>query len=106
MAGGAVLISWIGQIVRRRRILRAVQTPSEIRKSVVAFQAQRERYGSLQQTRVSRTMRAVAGLAAIHAHGGMLVDEWTALINVALQARLFVASGLIDHTRPGCHIPG
>src|SRR5436190_23768315 len=72
----------------------------------MALQAQREGYGPLEQTRIGRTMRAVAGLTAVYAHGGMLVNERAALIDVALQARLFVPSGLIHHTRPGRHIPG
>ena len=72
----------------------------------MALQAQRERYGPFQQTSIGRTVRAVTRLAAVYAHGGMLIDEWTALIDMAFQARLFVSSGLIHHARPGRHIPG
>src|SRR5690349_18943890 len=100
MTGGAVLIARIGQIVSGRGARNAVGAPAEIAESVMAFQAQREDYRPLQQSRVGGAVRAVAGFAAIHTHRGMLEHERPALVDVALEARLFIALSLIDHAWP------
>jgi len=47
----------------------------------MTLQAQRERYGPLEQTSVGRAMRAVARLAAVHAHCGMFINKRTALVD-------------------------
>ena len=51
-------------------------------------------------------MRIMAGLAALHTNRFVLVDERAALFRVALQARLFVREGLIEHAGTGSHTPG
>ena len=51
-------------------------------------------------------MGNVARLTALDAYRRMLVEEWTALVDVALKTGLFIADGLIDHPRPARHVPG
>ena len=48
----------------------------------------------------------MASLAAVNADAGMFKNEGAALLNVALQAGLFVALGLRDQARTLAHAPG
>ena len=48
----------------------------------------------------------MASLAAVNADAGMFKNEGAALLDVALQAGLFVALGLSDQTWPLAHAPG
>ena len=48
----------------------------------------------------------MAGLAAVDTYPGMLEDKGAALLQVALQAGLFVALGLGDQSWPLAHAPG
>jgi hypothetical protein len=48
----------------------------------------------------------MARFASIDADCGVFEDERTALVHVALDARLFVAESLIHHARAHAHPPG
>src|SRR5579859_7035546 len=50
-------------------------------------------------------MREVAGLAAFDAHRRVLVNERTALIGVAFEARLFISERLLYHAWAIRHAP-
>ena len=50
-------------------------------------------------------MRHVAGGAAFHAYAGVFVNEWPALINVTLQAWLFVVVRGCQHAGSGAGSP-
>jgi len=105
VANCAVLVARIGHIVRRRLCCHAVRVSPKLASSVVTLQAHREGYRSLQKPRVCRTVRNVAGLAPFYTDCRMLVEKWSALIDVALKARFLVADGLIHHARPSGHVP-
>ena len=51
-------------------------------------------------------MRNVARLTALNAHRRVLIEEWTALVDVALETGLFISDSLIDHPWSARHIPG
>src|SRR5580700_5279261 len=74
--------------------------------AVMAFEAQGEYDGTLQQLAVGRSVRVVTGFAAIHADGGVFVNEGSALVLVALDAGFFTAVGLVDHARADAGSPG
>src|SRR3954449_1518962 len=105
MAGGAVLISGVGHIVRRRLRRDAGRVPAEIARAVVAFQAHREYDGSSQQARVWRAVWEVARFATIHANRCMLEHERAAFLGVALEAGLLVRERLVHHARAGGRSP-
>ena len=91
--------------MRRRWIGHAIGAPSKIAEAVMTFQTQGEDYGPFQQTRVRGSVRAVAGLTPVDAHSGVFEYERTALVDMALQAGLYVAFHLFHHAGAGGHIP-
>ena len=48
----------------------------------------------------------MADFASIDAHGGVLVQVRSTLVDVAFHARLLVHQSLANHTRPDSHAPG
>src|SRR5258707_10360528 len=106
VACGAVLLARVGYIVRSRQHRNAIVAGSERSGASVAFQADREDYRTLQQSRIGRSMRRVTRLAAIHANRGVLESKRTALIHVAFQTGLFVTQSLRNHSWPLPHSPG
>jgi len=98
MAQCASLILRIEQIVRSRDLEHANIFPPKRARAVVAFEANRENDGPLQQFRIGGTVRYVARVAAFHAHTGMFENKRSALIRVALQTRLFVIMRCIQQT--------
>src|SRR3569623_664091 len=71
----------------------------------MAFEADREYHGPLQQFGVSRSMRHVAAHAAFHAHARVLEREWSALIDMAFEAGLFVIVRGRNQCRAGAGAP-
>src|SRR5580698_4116645 len=78
MTGGALLEFRVEQVVVRRLYIHALVARARAA-AVMTFQAEREDHRTRQQFRVSRAVRIVARLAALHAHTRMLVDERSAL---------------------------
>ena len=74
-------------------------------RAVVAFEAKREGGRTLEEAWIGATVWDVAGLAAVDPGGGVLKDERSAFIGMALQTGLFV-DRLIDHPRPSGCSPG
>ncbi len=109
MAGGAIAIARIGQIVVGRGTLHSgAEFRSEVAEAsfaVMAFQAHGEHGGTAQQPRIHRPVRLMAGFAAFDAHRAVLIDERSALVGVAVETGFFVALFLIDHAWPGRHLP-
>ena len=105
MTGRAVLIAWIGHVMGRRLDRDAFSLRAEVPPAVVTFQAQGKHDRAQEQSRISRPMRSVAGLAAIDADAKMFEDEGPALIGMAIKARLFVWPRLLYVSRARGHPP-
>ena len=88
---------------RSARISRA--GAAKCARAVVAFQAQGEDHWPLQQARVRGPVWYVAGFAAFHAHGRMLINKWPTFLGVALQAGLFVRQRLPHQVRARSQAP-
>lgn len=99
MTCGAVLVSGVRHIVRRTLCQDSATLAAERARSVVTFEAEREYHRPLQQPGIHRPVRAMAALTTIHANRCVLKNKRTALVCVALQARLFVALRLFHHSR-------
>lgn len=99
MACGAVLVSRIRHIVRRTVRENSVTLAAERARAIVALEAQREHHRPLQQPGVHGPVRVMAALATVYANRRVLKKERTALVCVALQARLFVSLCLLHHSR-------
>jgi len=99
MAGGAVSIAGIGHVMRGRLRRDSVGLAAERTGTVVAFQADGKDDRALEQSSVCRTVRGVAGFAAIDADGRMFEQERPALVGVAFHAGLFVLESGFDHPR-------
>lgn len=106
MAGSAVLVPWIGHVVRRRLRDDPVALTPEIARAVVAFEAQGKGNRSFQKTSIHRAMRAMTGLATVNPHAGVFEDKRAALVDVAFQAGFFVTKMLRDEAWPLSHSPG
>jgi hypothetical protein len=72
----------------------------------MAFKTQRENHRPAEKTAVRGTVGLMAYFAAADTHGGMLEDEWSSLIGMALQAGLFVRENVLYQSRPHTHAPG
>ena len=105
VARGALLEPRIQQVVRIDHRLLAAASPPECARAVMAFEAHGKHCRAAQQLGIHRAMRAMAGFAAVHAHGGMLKDERPAFIGMAFQARFLIAKRLVDHLRTQPHAP-
>ncbi len=105
VANRAVLVLRVGHIVKRGR-QRNARSRSSRASSVVAFQAQSEDHGALEQSRVGRTVWLMARLAALHAHRGVLEHERTTQVFVAAETGLFIHARLRHHPRTVAHLPG
>src|SRR6185312_13816615 len=79
---------------------------SEVPLAVVAFETQREDRGATQQARVHRSVRLMAGLAALDRDRAVLEHERPALIGVAFETRFVAALNLVHHARARSHAPG
>jgi hypothetical protein len=69
VACDAVLIPRVGHVVRRALNPDSISLPSEVSRSVVTFQAEREHRGAAQQTRIRRPVRIVADFAPLNPQG-------------------------------------
>ena len=105
VAGRAVLITWIGHVMRSslRRDAGAVQ--AEIPGPIVTFQAQGEHHRTPQQPRVRGAMRYMTGLASLHADRWVFEHKRSAFLRVAFLAGLFIRQPLFHHARTGSHSP-
>ena len=106
VARGAVLISWLGQVVGGGCTDHAVVADAKGSGAVVAFETHGKDGGARQHPGIRRTVGHVAGLAPVDAHGSVFVDEGSALVGVAFEASFLIAFLLIDHVRSPCHPPG
>src|SRR5579864_746433 len=59
----------------------------------MAFQAQQVDLRPLEQARIGRTVRRVAGDAAFRLHRFVLESEWACLVSMALEANLVLGGG-------------
>ena len=75
VADGAFLELGIEHIVPGRLDGDTIVARPEAGRTVVAFQANREDYRPVQEFGVHGAVRAMAEIAALHAHRGVLVDE-------------------------------
>ena len=105
MTCGAVLVSGVRHIVRRTLRQDSATLAAERARAIVALEAQREYHRPLQQPGIHRPVRVMAALATIYANRRVLEKERTALVCVALQARLFVALCLFHHSRAQSRAP-
>ena len=106
MARRAVLVSRIGHVMRGGEVNYAVIADAKRTRAVVAFKTNGKDRRTLQHSRISGTVRHVAGLASIDPHRSVFVDKRPALVGVAFEAGLFIAFLLIDHMRSYAHSPG
>jgi hypothetical protein len=63
---------------------------SEAARSVVTLEAQRKDHWAAEQLGIGRSVRDVAGLAAIDADTGVFEDEWPPLVRVTADAGFFI----------------
>jgi hypothetical protein len=101
----AVLISWIGHIVSPRKHRNSTASAPESTGSVVAFETHRKYHRAPQKACISRAVREMAHLTAFDAHRGMFEREGSALVEMALQTRLFVSERLVDQPGARRHPP-
>src|SRR5262249_20168354 len=110
MAARALPVSRISQVVIGGWLLHArieFRTEGSVRAlPVVTFETQGKHHRTPQQARVHRSVRRMAGLAPFDAHGSVLVNEGSALVDVALKTGFFVRLMLLDHARPRPSFPG
>ena len=85
VTGRAVLVPRISKIVDRGSL-------------DMTGDAQLTRPVRLQHETVGRTMRGVAGYAALHRTGLMLEDEWSPLVDVAGGAQLTIDHRPVEHS--------
>src|ERR1039457_3885421 len=104
VACGASLVLGIQQVMPGRLEVHA-QAARSLGSAVVTLQADRKHHRPPQQLSVHGAVRVVTGLAALHPHRRMLVDERPALVHVALQAGLLVPQGLLHHAGTLAHAP-
>lgn len=90
VAGSAILEAGIRHVVGSRLCRHAGSLAAESARAVVAFQTHRENNRALEEPRIRRPVRRVAGLAAVHAQRRMFEDERPTFFAVALQAGFFV----------------
>lgn len=106
VAGCAIVKTGIRHVVRWRLGWNAVALPAECAGAGMALQAYGEHHGAPQQPGVCRSVRRMAGLAAIHSHGRVLEEKGPAVLSVAFEAGLLVRRGVFYHPRPRSHSPG
>jgi hypothetical protein len=78
--------------------LNPVTLAAEFARPGVTFKAESENRRPLEQPRVGRPMRRVTRRAAVDAHGRMFKGKRTSLVDVALEARSFVAQSRFQHS--------
>lgn len=106
VAEGAVLVARVSQRVSSGGEGDAVALAAKVASAVVAFEAKGEDLGAAQEAGVETAMGEMAGGAAIDADGGVFKGEGAALVDVALEAGLFVLEARGDHAGTGGHAPG
>ncbi len=110
VARGAVLVTRVRQVMRivgrGDAGAESRSETSEISLAVVAFETDGQHGGARQQARVHGPVRLVADSAAFDAHRSVLEHERPALIDMAVEAGLFIRLRLAYHARPGRHLPG
>lgn len=83
MAGGAVLVAGIRQIVSGRLDENAFPLPAEITHAVVALETHGKDHRTFQQARVHRAVRVMACLASVRANRRMLEDKRATFVGMA-----------------------
>ena len=105
MAGGAVLVAGVGHVVTGGLGGNAFAGTTEASGAVVAFEAEGENDGSIEEPGVGRAVGGVTTVAAIDAEGGVFEQKGAALVSMALDAGLFVGLGVLLHAGPLAHAP-
>jgi hypothetical protein len=106
VTGRAILIPWVGHVVRRGLGRDAVALPPEVTAAIVALETEREDRGPFEEARIHRPVRVMATFATIDADGRVLVDKRSAFFAVASQARRIAVGGRLHHARADAHAPG
>jgi hypothetical protein len=83
VAGSAIVITRVGQVVTGRNGQHAGIMAPKIAGSVMTFQAHGEHNRPAEQARVGGPMRKVTSLAAVHANRLVFKEERPALFGVA-----------------------
>lgn len=105
MAGRAVLISRVRHVVRTRLHGDPITLTPKVPGAIVTLKTKRKDYRTAQKPSVHGPVRIVTSFTAFYPHSRMLESEWTALVDVAFEASLFVDLSLCHQSRPLTHPP-
>lgn len=103
VASSAVAEAGLSDVMGGGGELDAVGLAAERARAAVAFQAESEDGGALEEPCKGGTMGDMACAATVDAGGGVLEGERTAEVDVAFQARLFVAKSGLDQAGADAH---